>query len=363
MSSFGTQARFYGTLFLAALVGTTLGPAAARPTGALSFSNSPLMPRSNSAHPKLEMCEGTTFTSVTYWLETSASPLQFSEFITDYFWVGGTNPWRACGGGELPNTTCFAGVNGCPTKDEGPTPPGNVIHSDHDICLSCFATTSIYATPSGVQGGIDIGKFVKKNTKISYTLLTGSLLPVGVAAGPGTIYASMLGSGGNSAVYIYNVASQATKVLSVPTGVNAAGVGVDAASNVYWAANPTSGSEQGELWKFPHNKSGYGAPTILVASNTPFGGLAASKDYLAVTEPAQGLVQVYNHNAQVVATMVTGGTPQSVTVNKAQNVLTVVDSTNELVSTYQFPGGGLIHSGQIMVNNQLALPVGAAESD
>ena len=138
MSTFSTQTRLYGTLFLAALVGITLGPAAARPTGAPSLSGSSSVLQSGSAHARLEMCEGNDRTSVTYWLETNASPLQFSEFITDYFWVGGTNPWRACGGGELPNTTCYAGVNGCPTKDEGPTPPGHLIVSEHDICVSCF---------------------------------------------------------------------------------------------------------------------------------------------------------------------------------------------------------------------------------
>jgi hypothetical protein len=49
-----------------------------------------------------------------------------------------------------------------------------------------------------------------------------------------------------------------------------------------------------------------------------------------------------------------------VTLNKAQDILTVVDSTNETLSTYKFPEEILIHTGQIIVNNQTALLVGGA---
>jgi hypothetical protein len=220
-------------------------------------------------------------------------------------------------------------------------------------CKGCFVT----ADP--VLNTISVKQVTMKTQTILESLATcNGCTPVSVAADiQGDIYASMQGSvSQGAAVYIYaRGSSTPTTILQSPQiGLTAGGVAVDAKRDVYWAANPLSGSYTGEVWKFAYNaKKGYGAPApvLYATGGGGLGGVLVTPQTLVATLPGAGVIGVETLATGNVTTISTGGTPESIGLDEEQDTLYVTDPVNATISTYSFPQGVRTYSADFTLHN------------
>jgi len=220
-------------------------------------------------------------------------------------------------------------------------------------CKGCFVNVD------PVQNLVWVSQVTMKTQKVVESLASCSgCSPVAVAADAhGDIYVSMQGSASQgAALYIYAPgATSPTTILQSPqTGSTAGGVAVDAKRNVYWAANPSGGSYTGEIWKFAYGaKKGYGAPTpvLYATAGGGFGGVVVTPQALVAALPSAGLVGVDVLASSQVTTISTGGTPESIGLDAAQDTLYVTDPVNKVVSTYTFPQGLQTYSADFTLHN------------
>ena len=212
-----------------------------------------------------------------------------------------------------------------------------------------------------VQNLVWVTQVTMKTQKVVETLATCSgCSPVAVAADAhGDIYASMQGSASQGAeLYIYAPGSTTpTTILQSPqAGLTAGGVAVDAKRDVYWAANPLTGSYTGELWKFAYNaKKGYGTPTpvLYATGGGGLGGVLVTPQTIVATLPGAGVIGVETLATGNVTTISTGGTPESIGLDAKQDTLYVTDPVNKILSTYTFPQGLPTYSADFGATNFL----------
>jgi hypothetical protein len=221
-------------------------------------------------------------------------------------------------------------------------------------CVGCFVTADPMDNTISV-----LQVTTKAQTTIANLSTCSGCSPVSVAADAhGYIYASIQGpaSLGTSYVYIYAPgATSPTTILQSPQpGLTAGGIAVDTKRNVYWADNPLTGSYTGEVWKLAYSaKQGYGAPApvLYATGGGPLGGVLVTQQVLVASLPGAGLVGVETLSSGNVTTVSTGGSPESIGLDAAQDTLYVTDPVNQLISTYTFPQGQPTYSGDFTLRS------------
>jgi hypothetical protein len=280
-----------------------------------------------------------------FWIETG------SDEWTEYNGLGEEyrGGWFLCGN-DVEITTRY-----------GPFYPGNTMAYNTITTISQLAVAckGCFVTADPVMNTLSVRQVTMKTQKVLESLATCSgCTPVSVAADfHGDIYASMQGATSQgAAVYVYARGSTTpTTILQSPQiGLTAGGVAVDAKRDVYWAANPLTGSYTGEVWKFAYNaKKGYSAPaTVLYATGGGgFGGVLVTPQPVVAALPGAGLIGVETLANSQITHISTGGTPESIGLDEKQDTLYVTDPLNATISTYTFPEGAQTYSADFTLRN------------
>jgi hypothetical protein len=343
-----------GKLALAAalIASWTAGPAGLAGTGAAASAHvivahvqPQAVPRGSprSGIPQEELpCSGLSnvYGPATWWNE-SQSPTQWEE-LSGYYTISQTNQgtfYQPCGYEII--ATCFPSLT-CPG-------PLSNMHSQIDAMLAYQACTKCYAVAQSAIA--DIGVFIEKpkGKPIEVaTLSTEGYLPIGLAVAKGnTILASVISpnpSGGQSLVLSYaDGATTPTSTFADPAvGQNAAAIAVDSKSDIFLAFPVTNGSQTNlQIDEFPKD-SPKPRPFASFGCEAS-GGIAVTKKgelVVACTSATASEILSFSPQGKLAGSFLVNGFPGSISLGKGDKTLTVVDSTDDIISTYAYPAGG-----------------------
>ena len=270
----------------------------------------------------------------------------WDEYVGWFIFVG--NTWKPCVGTQVVDTANCTGIFPfCPAFlfDESPV--------QWQVC-NCLAV------PAPGQGGVVL--LNNWNTKgkpvIFATLNAAGYSPVGVAVAPDqTVYASGAVFSGSTAsgVLVYAPGSMTpTGLLSDPaSGQSAAGIAVDGTTkDVYWAFN-TSGSFPGRIDVF---RGGTGSPHPFFRSNSQLGDVRIDIKHRIVVSLSAGGIAILGTTGHVIRQWSVSGAPTSISLDKTNKHLYVVDPLNQVVSKYTYPAGTLVSSGHVTINGIQVMP-------
>ena len=308
-------------------------PAGAAGTWSLDHPGA-LSHRAGSARPDTPPCPTNT-TWMTAWI--FLEPSTWVE-LTGQWYQSNDGNWSICNGSTTVGTW---------TGGASQTPP-NTYSGGTNIRFPSCVDCGVVVDPGG--SALLITSYPKKRAPVIVATLSATgYSPVGVAVSKNqTVYASaaVLTGSLSSGVLVYAPGSTTpTRILSDPaSGQSAAGIAVNPNTNdVYWAFN-SSGSSTGRIDKFLR---GQGTPTTFFESADAIDDVQIDlKGNLVVSSPA-GIIFVLNSQGTVTGGWSTSGNPTSISLDKANRNIYVVDAMNAVVSEYTYPGGALEFSAPL----------------
>jgi hypothetical protein len=184
-----------------------------------------------------------------------------------------------------------------------------------------------------------------KPTRVA-TLSTGSYVPMGLAeTNDGVLYVSAIPPSPSGSPIILAYARGATEPSAAYTdpaaGQNAIAIAVDRNDNVYLSFPTFEGSQTGlqidELHKGSSNPIQFA-----LSFNAQPGGITVTEKgnvIVACTAASGGEILILSPQGSLLDAFGVAGFPGSVSLGNADKTLTVVDSTNDMISTYAYPAG------------------------
>jgi hypothetical protein len=293
-----------------------------------------------------------------YWYESG--PNEWSEYTglyyTQYETYSHMVVYFPCGqGGKVVGSPCnsLSYVN-CPPHqpNNGPLEGGSAQLSQSFAgvkCKNCLAVASPTA--------LNISLFQVKGKKLFAfsTLTTGGEVPVNLAvSAEGTIYASVVSTASSGpppgiVYYLAGDTSPAGTLSDANMTDDGDAIAVDPKGDVFVSyTEQGTGEASDQIDEFPEGKS------TAVSFATIDGAQALS---LTVTKKGEivagsigassSQVTTFSKSGTPVATFKTSSYPDSISLDKANKNLFVVDSSDDLISQYAYPSGKLISSGQL----------------
>jgi hypothetical protein len=230
-----------------------------------------------------------------------------------------------------------------------------------------------YVVSEATGNAVALVRSTAKATKVLETLSTAPYAAVGVAVSTkGTLYVSIAPSGtpsggsATSCIVIYPKGSTTPSGMLEDSGMaqSAGAIAVDKAGDVF-VSYPVSGSSPSlQIDEF---RGGKGTPISFASiSGAGVGALATTtKGDVVASAVANGsstnLINVYNPKGALVEKFSVSGDPTSLSLNKANTQLDVVDSTNNDISVYSFPGGTLVSQSPLGSPSQGWTPASVAQ--
>ena len=270
----------------------------------------------------------------------------WDEYVGWFIFVG--NTWKPCiGTAVVATTNCSGTFPFCPP----------ILFAESPLQ---FQACHCVAVPAPGQGGVVLlNNWNTKGKPVIYATLDATgYSPVGVAvASDQTVYASgaVFSGSAPSGVLVYAPGSKTpTGLLSDPaSGQSAAGIAVDGTTkDVYWAFN-TSGSLPGRIDVF---RGGTGSPHPFFMSSSQLGDVRIDTKHRIVVSLSAGGIAILGTTGHVIRQWSVSGSPTSISLDKANTHLYVVDPLNQVVSKYTYPGGTLVSSGNVTINGNQVTP-------
>jgi hypothetical protein len=327
----------------------TAGPAGLAGTGAAASAHAIVAhaqaghrgaPRSGIPQAALPCGELQNVQGPATWWNESQSPTQWEE-LTGYYTVSQTN------GGTF-YAPCSSQI--LVTCTPSPTCPGYLGNEHSQIeatkaynrCKHCYAI----AQSAQAEVGIFSMKPKGKPTQVA-TLNTGGYLPMGLAVTKdGTLFVSTIPAGPSGSPVILAYARGATVPTATYTdpaaGQNAIAIAVDGKDNVFLSFPTVEGSQTGLQIDELHKGSSNPIQFALSFSGQPGGITVTEKGnvIVACTAAPVGEILTLSPQGSLLDAFGVAGSPGSISLGKADKTLTVVDSTNDVISTYAYPAGG-----------------------
>jgi hypothetical protein len=209
-------------------------------------------------------------------------------------------------------------------------------------CTRCYVVAEFAGASLAIYNLKPKGKPILKAT-----LSSEGYLPVGLAvAEDDTIFASAISanpSGGSLVLAYAKGATSPTATFADPAvGENAAAIAVDSKDDLFLSFPVIAGSQTNlQIDEFPKG-SGKPHPFASVVCAQPGGMTVTEKGNVIVACAAAsgGEILTFSPQGKLAGVFPVVGYPGSVSLGKADKTLTVVDSTNDVISTYAYPAGG-----------------------
>jgi hypothetical protein len=215
-----------------------------------------------------------------------------------------------------------------------------------------------FAVSEATSSAVAIVTSSAKATKLLETLDLTPYAVAGVAvSSKGTLYVSVVppSSGSlTSCIVVYPKGSTTSSgMLSDSRMAQSAGaIAVDKSGDVFvsYPVSASGSSQSLQIDEFRRQQGGK-ASSFASISGASVGALAITKSgdvvASAVTTGSSNLINVYSPKGTILSKFSVSGYPTSLSLNKKDTQLDVVDSTSNLISVYSFPSGTLISQSSL----------------
>ena len=229
-----------------------------------------------------------------------------------------------------------------------------------------------FAVSEATSNGVAIVTSTAKATKLYETLDLTPYAVAGVAvSSKGTLYVSVVppSSGSlTSCIVVYPKGSTTSSgMLSDSRMAQSAGaIAVDKAGDVFvsYPVSASGSSQSLQIDEFRRQQGGK-ATSFASIGGASVGALAITKSgdvvASAVTTGSSNLINVYSPKGTILSKFSVSGYPTSLSLNKKDTQLDVVDSTNNLISVYSFPSGTLVSQSSLGTASEGWTPAGVAQ--
>jgi len=215
-----------------------------------------------------------------------------------------------------------------------------------------------FAVSEANSNGVAIVTSSAKATELLETIDTSPYAVADVAVSTkGTLYVSVVApSSGSltSCIVVYPKGSTTSSgMLSDSRMAQSAGaIAVDKSGDVFvsYPVSVSGSSQSLQIDEFRRQQGGK-ASSFASISGASVGALAITKSgdvvASAVTTGSSNLINVYSPKGTILSKFSVSGYPTSLSLNKKDTQLDVVDSTSNLISVYSFPSGTLISQSSL----------------